>query len=201
MSCSCPTDCDTTQIIEPRNDFIVDTAGSASDIDERGDLALTPGQPNAVVAFQVLKLNASYDFEYLYIDAMGISHPGGVVVVPTVRSVEGFAVVFTGAPVEAGHVLHWRVVVRLATTLVQIDAPEDLYLPMPRANLMGINFINPRSGINYGFTEMSVENLVDPPAGQAIIRVQVYLKTQSGCAVAVNPTPPTGNYFLHVRTP
>ena len=98
--------------------------------------------------------------------------------------------------------MHWRVTIVRTSSLVQVDAPEDLYLLMPHANLMTIPFANPRSGINYGFSELRVENLQDDPALQAIIRVQVVAKTLSGFVVAVNPTPGVGShYFLKVRTP
>lgn len=201
MSCPCTTDCDTIQIIEPNSDLVVDTAGSSSDLDERGEVELTEGQTNAVVTFSVQKLNTNYHFEYLYVDAMGDLHPGAVVVIPTTRAVEGFAVVFAGAPIGTGYVLHWRVVIVRTSTLVQIDAPEDQYIRMPQTNTMAVTFVNPRSGTNYGFTELRVENLTDLPADQAVINVQVYLKTISGFIMAVNPTPPTDNYFLRMRTP
>lgn len=203
MSCQSPgtVECDTVQIIEPKDDLLVDTANTRSDMDERGEVELVNGQTSAVIIFAVPKLNAFYHFEYLYIDAMGNTNPGGIQIVPTVRAIEGFAVLFAGLPIGAGYVLHWRVVVTQTSSLVQIDAPEDLYLQMPHANLMAVTFVNPRSNTNYGFTELRVENLTDPPAGQALIGVQVVTKTTGGFVVAVNPMPPTNFYFLRVRTP
>lgn len=193
-------ECDTIQIIEPKGDFLVDTAGSTSDMDERGEVALHAGQLHVVVYFRVPKLNPYFNFEYLYIDAMGNPHPGGVHVIPTVRANEGFAAVFAGSPVEAGYVLHWRVTIVRTSTLVQIDAPELLYLPMPRTSVMNVLFVNPRSNLNYGFTELRVENL-SQEGGQAIIHVQVIVKTLIGVALGVNPVPRSDNYFLRVRTP
>jgi len=201
MSQPWQVDCDTVQLIEPNGDLIVDTAGATSDVDERGELALTEGQVTASVDFLVAKLNTNYTFEYLYVDAMGVVQPGAVVVVPTVRGANGFTVVFAGSPIGAGYVLRWRVVVARSSVQIQIDAPEDQLVRMPQSNLMAILFINPRSGVSYGFTELAVENLVDPPEDQAVISVQVVLKTIAGFTVAVNPTPPTSNYFLRVRTP
>lgn len=201
---SCGTDlieCDTVQIIEPHDDLLVDTAGTRSDVDERGEVELVDGQTSAVIIFQVPKLNAFYNFEYLYVDAMGNTNPGGIQIIPTVRAIEGFAVLFAGAPIGSGYVLHWRVTIVRTSSLIQVDAPEDLYLQIPHAPTMGVTFVNPRSHVNYGFTELRVENLTDPPAGQAIIRVQVYAKTVSGFLLAVNPMPPTNFYFLRVRTP
>jgi hypothetical protein len=67
---------------------------------------------------------------------------------------------------------------------------------------MVVPFTNPRSGTNYGFSELRVENLLDPPASQAIIRVQVTAKTISDFTLSVNPTPANGShYFLAARTP
>jgi hypothetical protein len=110
-------------------------------------------------------------------------------------------VVFAGMPIESGYVLHWRVVIRRTSILIQIDAPENLYLQIPRATTMVINFVNPRSGVNYGFSELRVENVIDPAANQALVHVQIVQKGLDGCTVAVNPRPPTDNYFLAVRTP
>lgn len=198
---NCPANCTTVQIIEPNNDQIVDTAGTSTDLDESGFVALSAGQTSVGVAFQVAKLNADYHFEYLYIEADGQINPGSITIVPTTRTIGGFVAVFAGTPIQAGYVLYWRVVIRIPTIIQQIDAPENLYLPMPRTNTMQVTFVNMRSGINYGFTELRVENLTDPPAVQAIIRVQVVQKTTTGFLLAVNPTPPNGNYFLAVRTP
>jgi hypothetical protein len=202
MSCGTDTvECDTVQIIEPNDDLLVDTAGTTNDIDERGELPLHAGQINAVVLFQVNKLNSNYRFEYLYVDAMGDNHPGAVQVVAVLRVVEGFAVTFAGSPLNDLCVLHWRVVVSRQSTASVIDSPEDLYLQMPRTNTMAVTFHNPRSGTSYGFTELRVENLTETPNVQAIIRVQVYQKTISGFSLGVNPTPPSDFYFLRVRTP
>lgn len=203
MSCGADiTQCDTVQIIEPQDDLLVDSAGTTSDLDERGTLDLSDGQINAVVLFQVPKLSAGYSFEYLYVDCEGLNQPGAVQIVPTVRAVEGFAVVFAGVPIGAGYVLHWRVNIHQATTLVLIDAPEDLNVPLDaHANTQTIAFHQPRSGVNYGFTELRVENLTEPPANIAVINVMVTHKTISGFSIAINPRPPSEFYFLRVRTP
>lgn len=204
MSCS-QTDvieCDTVQIIEPKDDLLVDSAGTTNDMDERGTLELHDGQINAVVLFEVIKLNPQYAFEYLYVDAMGNVEPGAVQIVPTVRAIEGFAVVFAGVPIGAGYVLHWRVTIHRPTSLVLIDAPEDLNLPMPpHQKTMNIVFHQPRSGTNYGFSELRVENLTEDPNNISVINVMVTHKTISGFTIGINPRPPTEFYFLRVRTP
>jgi hypothetical protein len=209
MSCQ-QTDvieCDTVQIIEPKDDLLVDSAGTTNDMDERGEVELAPGQRNVIVLFEVPKLNANYAFEYLYVDAEGNVEPGAIQVVPTVRAVEGFAVVLAGTPFTlppgpyVPYVLHWRVVVHRSSSLILIDAPEDLNLVMPRTNTMSITFHQPRSGTNYGFSELRVENLHELHQDQSPIHVQVYRKTTSGFFVAVSPTPPSDFYFLRVRTP
>jgi len=197
------TECETIQIIEPLSDSLVDTAGTSNDMDERGELPLVAGQINAVVTFQTLKLNANYHFEYLYVDSGGNPNPGAIQVIPTVQAVEGFAVVFAGIPLDDGHVyvLRWRVVVVQSTAPALIDAPEDLYLQMPQSPTMVILFANPRSNTNYGFTELRVENLIQPANQQTPIHVQVVAKTMSGFTIGVNPTPRSDFYFLKVRTP
>lgn len=198
---NCPANCETVQIIEPNNDLLVDTAGTTSDVDERGELVLIPGQTSADVAFQVNKLNVNYNFEYLYVDSPNDPHPGSVVPVPVTRGVGGFSVAFAGSPIGAGYVLHWRVTIARTSALIQTDAPESLYLQLPRAALMDISFVNPRSSVNYGFSELRVENLHDAPAVQTPIHVQVYQKLLTGFSIAINPTPPTDFYYLKVRTP
>jgi hypothetical protein len=198
---NCQPNCDTVQIIEPNDDLLVDVAGGNSDLDERGELPLTAGQLSADVVFKVQKLNAAYQFEYLYVDAIGNPKPGGIKVIPIARGTAGFTVAFAGTPIAPGYILHWRVVIRRTSTLIQIDAPEHLYLQMPRSNTMTINFVNPRSGVNYGFTELRVENLSDLSSDAALVHVQVSQKRIDGFTVAVNPRPPNDNYFLTVRTP
>ena len=202
--------CDTVQIIEPRDDLLVDVAGATNDMDERGSVELVDGQINAVVLFEVPKLSPDYSFEYLYVDAMGNVEPGAIQVVPTVRAIEGFAVVFAGAPFtlpplppgSGNYVLHWRVVVHRTSTLVLIDAAEDLNVQLtPHANTQVIAFRQPRSGTNYGFTELRVENLTEDPSRIAVINVMVTHKTISGFTIAMNPRPPSEFYFLRVRTP
>lgn len=197
-----PANCTTVQIIEPNNDLIVDTGSVSSDVDESGFVALSTGQTSAQVTFQVPKISGDYHFEYLYITAPGVINPGSITIVPVSQTINGFTVTFAGAPVaNENYILYWRVVVRVTTPIPLIDFPEDLYLQMPRANLMVVSFINQRSDTNYGFSELRVENLHDAPAVQAIIHVQVYEKTTTGFLLAVNPTPPTNFYFLRVRTP
>lgn len=201
---SCGTDlieCETVQIIEPRDDLLVDVAGNTNDMDERGEVVLSSGQVNASVLFQVSKLNAEYRFEYLYVDAIGNANPGSIQIIPTIRTITGFAVVFAGAPIGAGYVLHWRVTVHKTSAVILVDYPENLYLQMPRTNTMAVAFHQPRSGVEYGFSELRVENLTEAHNVQAIIRVQVYQKGINGFTLAVNPKPPTDFYFLKVRTP
>lgn len=202
MSC-CNDDiqCDTAQIIEPRDDLLVDTAGVTTDLDERGFVELNAGQKAAVVTFLVPKINPDFHFEYLYVEAMGIPNAGGVHPIPTIRAREGFAVVFEGAPVGLGYTLHWRCVVTRTSSIVQIDAPEDLYIQLPHANQMQILFVNPRSSVSYGFSELRVENLHDPHQNQAVIHTQVFAKNTWGFSIGINPMPPTDKYFLRVRTP
>ena len=62
-------------------------------------------------------------------------------------------------------------------------------------------FHQPRSGTNYGFSELRVENLTEGPSGLTPINVMVTHKTISGFTIAINPRPPTEFYFLRVRTP
>jgi hypothetical protein len=194
-------ECDTVQIIEPKGDFLVDTGGVSSDLDERGSVELLNGQTSVAVLFDVTKINASYNFEYLYVDAVGLVHPGAIQVIPTLKAAQGFTVLFAGAPIGAGYVLHWRVTIVRTSSIAAIDAPEDLYLQMPRTTTMAVAFVNPRSGVNYGFSELRVENLLDLIGNQAIINVQVHQKTETGFVIGVSPRPPTDNYFLKVRTP
>jgi hypothetical protein len=170
-------------------------------MDERGELVLTEGQIHALVYFQVTKLNATYNFEYLYVDSLQDPHPGAIQVVPTLKSRDGFFVTFAGAPLNELSVLHWRVTIVRTSALVQIDAPEDLYLRMPQDIIMGVTFVNPRSTTTYGFSELRVENLIDPVNTQPVIHIQVGFKNTLGFYVAVNPRPRNDNFFLKVRTP
>jgi hypothetical protein len=202
---SCPgtgIECDTVQIIEPNTDLLVDTAGANSDIDEHGEVLLNQGQTGVIVYFVVPKLNANYSFEYLYVEAANPpqSHPGTVIPIPTIKLNIGFGIRLAGSPIAPGYVLKWRVTIKRTSSLVQIDAPENLYLQMPRTTTMQVVFANPRGGVDYGFSELRVENLIDTTR-RALIHVQVYQKGLNGFFLDVNPRPPTDHYFLKVRTP
>lgn len=201
MTRNCPANCGTTQILDPNQDLLVDTAGTRSEVDERGTTLLIDGQTNVVVPFEVLKLSSDYNFEYLYIEAVGVENPGSITIVPTYKAIDAFAVSFAGAPIGTGYILHWRVTVVSVTAAIAVDSPEDQYIQLPRANLLAISFVNPRSSTTYGFSELRVENITDLPADQTPISVQVVAKSLSGFSIGISPTPPTDNYFLRMRTP
>jgi hypothetical protein len=116
---NCQPNCDTVQIIEPNDDLLVDVAGGNSDLDERGELPLTAGQLSADVVFKVQKLNAAYQFEYLYVDAIGNPKPGGIKVIPNARGTAVLRGVRRYAN-RGGYILHWRVVIRRTSTLIRL---------------------------------------------------------------------------------
>ena len=170
-------------------------------MDERGQLEIDPGQTFVDVVFLVPKINANYHFEYLYVSAPN-NNTGAIQAIAAHQSSTGFRVLFAGTPVLEGRILNWRVVIASTSTLVQVGASEDLYVNVPiSSTTMTVNFVNPRGQLNYGFTELRVENLIDPPSGQAVIRVQVVSKLENSFTLAINPMAPTSNYFLRVRTP
>jgi hypothetical protein len=165
---------------------------------------LSLNQATVHVVFQVPKAG-DYRFEYLYVDGLGLAHPGVINVVPTVQTVYGFTVALAGIPRVTGRFLRWRVVV---TTVVQTpgsltDAPENLRVQLPiDTNTLVVPFINPRSTTNYGFTELRVENLEDDMNLQRPILVQVVLKTLIDFTIAISPIPTWSNkYYLVARTP
>jgi hypothetical protein len=85
--------------------------------------------------------------------------------------------------------------------LAPFDSPQNLYLQLPQANLFLVAFTVPRSNVQYGFSELRIENLIDPPDQQTPILAQVVHKTQLDFTLALNPTPDSDNYFVKVRTP
>ena len=195
-------ECSTVQVLEPQHDFLVDTSGAASDMQEHGEVDLVEGQTGLTVFFTVPKLNNEYVFEYLYVDVQGIPHPGTVIPIPAIKDVVGFTIRLAGSPLSAGYVLHWRVVINQTSIIASgaTDVPELFYLQMPRLSIMNIIFAFPRSSLNYGFTELRVENTSLEP-NQVIINVQLIVKELFGCAIGINPVPPTDHYYLRVRTP
>lgn len=202
------TPCDNIQLLEPDDQVLVATSSGSSDpsLSEHGEVALEEGQGNVAIVFLVPKAG-EYRFEYLYIDSSEPSfvhdNPGAVVPVVNTQTIYGFAVDFAGAPIGEGYTLRWRVVV-VTTPIspIDIDKPESLRIQLTEDALtQGIAFLNPRSGTIYGFSELRVENLDDPPGEQSPILAQVVAKTIGGFTVALSPRPPTENYFLVVRTP
>ena len=130
----------------------------------------------------------------------GTLNPGAIQIVPVTKSAQGFTVLLAGAPIGAGYILHWRVTIVTTSSIIQIDAPENIYLQLPRDGVLDVVFANPRSSVDYGFTELTVENLIDV-FNLTPIQILVTNKSVSGFTVAFTPHPPTDNYFLRIRTP
>jgi hypothetical protein len=100
--------------------------------------------------------------------------------------------------------------VETAGTLPVLDQPENLYVQMPQQiptppitppYLMDVTFVNPRSTTSYGFSELRVENLIDPPSSLVPVVILVVAKTTTNFTIWANPPPNSPNYFLKVRTP
>jgi hypothetical protein len=207
---SCPGNgiqCDTVQVLEPDSSVPVADAGGTADpsITERGEYVLAEGETLVEIAFLHLKASPQFRFEYLYVDTLDVPgievHPGVHVCVPILQTTEGFGLRIAGAPIHAGYVIRWRVVV-VDFTIVELDAPEQIVMPIPMlADLMSVPLQNPRSTPDYGFSELRVENLTDPAASQAIINVQVVGRSLGLFVLGINPRPPTANYVLVARIP
>lgn len=189
---SCPDQCTAVQFIGMDGD---------PSMSEQGELVLTNGQLSATIQFVNLKSSDHYRFEYLYVDALGLVTPGVISCVPTYQSVSSFTVQFAGAPIATGYVLRWRVVVAASEAVTQLDAPESVYVRLPRSHLFTYLLVNPRSVNTYGFSELRVENLTDPDGNQTPILPQVVSKQTDRFSVALSTTPNTDNYFLVARIP
>jgi hypothetical protein len=196
------TECRVVQVIEPEGTVFVSTSAGSTDqsLDEMGSVALTQGQTNLTVPFQTPKAGENYRFEYLYIDAFGVT-PGNVEPMPTIQTIYGFTVKFVGAAVLDGYVLRWRVVVIEFGIGGQLDAPEAIYTRLPQASIFTVHLVNPRSATDYAFDELHVENLVDDVELQTPVLVQIVEKTKTSFTIGINPTPPTDNYYLAARVP
>lgn len=197
--------CSTIQIIEPEDTLltsITSSGGRDQSLDESGSMTL-PVSPVArvFVEFETPKVSVNYRFEYLYIDALGIPNPGNVLPVVVDQNINGFLVDLAGVPIEEGYILRWRVVVQDITISLVVDAPESQRVQLNPARSFTVTFVNPRSTTNYGFTELRIENLLDPVDSQRVVNCQVSEKTTVGFTVGLNPPPENTNYYLVVRTP
>ena len=209
MSCSSFTQtnpaCKTVQLIEPDNTLITSvtsSGGTDQSLDESGSNTLDPlGLARLFVPFNTQKVSANYAFEYLYIDALGIANPGNVEPVVVNQNINGFLVDFAGIPIEEGYILRWRVVVKDVTINLVVGAPESLRLQLSPTRTFTATFINPRNSATYGFSELRVENIIDPVSVQRIVNIQVTAKTTLDFTVGLNPPPDTTNYYLVARTP
>jgi hypothetical protein len=201
-----PPTCQTIQVLEPDPTLtaaVIPAPGYDPSMTESGDVPLSAGQGSVTVNFTFPKAG-DYRFEYLYVDGLGRVHPGVINVIPTIQNIYGFTVSLAGIPQSTGRVLRWRVVV---VTVRQVagdftDAPESIRARLPvDSSILDISFVNPRSGVTYGFSELRVENLDDDPATQSPILAQIVTKTPISFSVALSPTPPSPNYYLIARTP
>jgi len=202
--------CSTIQLIEPDKTLPVGVIPQGSvdlTLIERGEMALVRDTALLTVNFQVPK-SGDYRFEYLYIDALGVDalttpNPQVIPIVPVTQSIYSFTVDLGAIPIEDGYVLRWRVEVlnSIITPPSLIDTPEKIRVQLTMDNLFTVYFTNPRSNLDYGFSELRVENLTDSPATQSPILPQVVNKQYGSFTVALSPTPPSTNYFLICRTP
>jgi hypothetical protein len=202
MNCTDPS-CRTIQVLEPDTVLTgLTTGGTDQSLDESGSMTIPIG-PHAriFVPFETQKISANYRFEYLYIDALGISNPGNVEPVVVDQNVNGFVADFAGIPLAEGYILRWRVVVQDVTINLIVGAPESLRLQLSPARTFTATFVNPRANAIYGFSELRVENLTDPADFQRIVNVQVIAKTTLNFTVGMNPPPDSTNYYLVARTP
>lgn len=198
-----PLECQTFQIIEPDTTLPVGTIipGLDPSLDEQGSVILSQGQRVVDIIFTTPKAG-DYRFEYLYIDALGITNPGFIA--PVVMNQNAYLAVIdlAGNPIMDGYILRWHAkVTQIINQAGGVDAPELQYLRLPMANTLAVVFNSPRSNLDYGFSELRVENLSDPPQNAAIVNVQVYQKSLTGFLLGIHPTPPNNNYFLRMRTP
>lgn len=196
--------CRTFTIIEPDSTLTnaISTGSHDQSLDEWGSEPITLGNVARLhVDFLTPKASINYRFEYLYIDSLGLPNPGDVHPVVVDQTEFGFTVDFAGVPLDEGYILRWRVVVIDITGINIFDVPESLRLQLPQARSFTATFANPRSTTGYGFSELRVENLVDPADDQRVILAQVVIKTQPTFTVGLNPPPDTDNYFLVARTP
>jgi hypothetical protein len=205
MNC-CDPNTKNVQLLEPDNLILSTTSSGSMDasLQESGSEILAQGASVLLVYFKVTKASPNYRFEYLYVDAFGkIVNPGIINPVVVLTNELGFMVEFAGATPEAGYVLRWRVVVidTLIGTAFE-DFPERLRVQIPaNVSFLVVTFENPRSTVNYGFSELRVENLTDPVATQRIILAQVAVKTTINFTVGLNPRTNNANYYLVCRTP
>lgn len=197
-------ECSTIQVIEPDTTLPVNNfSGLDPSLSELGEVALLVGQLIVPVTFAVPKASTNYRFDYLYVDTLNVDPDFAIVPTVETQTATGFTVRLSASPPVTGYILRWRaVVVDFTLTGTQIDAPESLYLQLPTGvDLFTSAFVNARSSASYGFSELRVENLTDPPAQQTPVLAQVVNKTTVGFTVALSPSPPTNNYFLVARTP
>jgi hypothetical protein len=198
--------CRTIQVIAPDPLLVTGSIPGNIDpsIDESGSTPIPLNTTRMDVLFTIPKISENYRFEYLYVDAIAPDPnvPGAVEVVPVQTTRYGFSVKLAGLPLADGYILRWRVVVIDVASTIFIDAPELIRVQLPvNARVFTATFTNLRSNEIYGFSELRVENLTDPPDTQRIILVQVTEKTTSTFTVGINPRPENAHYFLVARTP
>jgi hypothetical protein len=203
------SNCRVVSVLEPDEDVLVGNEGSLdAALQENGFVNLSIGQQEVVVNFATQKWSNDYEFSALYVENDVDPNPMDIEPVPVARTVSGFTLELTGFPDTVNYALYWRVKVRAAGTASMPsptpavgDPPQSLYTPLTQgASTQTIPFSIARSVTTYGFSELRVENLIDGP-GQTIIWVQVTGKTKNDFTIAINPPPPTANYFLVIRSP
>lgn len=196
--------CRTVTFIEPDDTVLTATSSGGADqsLDESGSTIIPLNTPEMRVYFVTPKAGTDYRFEYLYIDTLGQTTPGAIIPVVSEQLASSFVVELAGIPLLEGYILRWRVIVVSLTIGSLVDEPESLRVQiLKNTREQTFSFVNPRSSTNYGFTELRVENLLDPISTQRVVYPQIGAKTLLDFTVGFSTIVTTDNYFLVARTP
>lgn len=108
--------------------------GAQGDVNftEYGEFILTAGVTEAEVTFDYQKESSLFVFEYLYVKGSN-DPPDAIIPVPYSQDTHKFKVRFSGAPIAAGAVLVWRVVIPdPLRTICAGNGPQYAIVPTER---------------------------------------------------------------------
>lgn len=171
---------------------------------EYGEFILIAGDTEAEVTFDYQKESSLFVFEYLYVKGSN-DPPDAIIPVPFSQDTHKFKVRFSGAPIAAGAVLVWRVVIPdPLRTICAGNGPQYAIVPPERHGvkalvsgqaLVAVTF-SEAMPVDWGFEMLSVRKAFNEANTLGFVFTEI-VHSLTGFTLDMSGAPDNGDYTLH----
>lgn len=194
--------CDDIQLLDPQ---VLGIRGDPA-YDENGTYALTLGEDEVTIEFIYEKATAAYIFEALYIKDSN-DPPQDIRAVVITQGTKSFTVKLSGAPTTTTCTLVWHVMRPDPLQVNQPLTPGPSYAivrPYQRgvknmtinADFVQVNFPQPMPDNDWGFDQLSIENVGDPIQACQTFSWTVSVHDTTHFRIELSGKPDTSTYKL-----